>query len=156
MQLLGPSHFLVIICNEVLLPPGNGNLKVPCNTTGCVATYSCNNQNVLIGNSTRVCQITGLWSGSSPICQVTVCKIMDLASNFFSIPASHFTAPFCSETLLTPSNGSINVPCNTTGCVATYSCNNQSVLIGMSTRVCQPNGLWSGSSPVCQGTAVSK
>eukprot|EP00731_Ephydatia_muelleri_P030223 Em0021g746a len=127
----------VIICNEVLLPPGNGNLKVPCNTTGCVATYSCNNQSVLIGNSTRVCQITGLWSGSSPMCQVTV-------------------SPFCSETLLTPSNGTINVPCNTTGCVATYSCNNQSVLIGMSTRVCQPNGLWSGSSPVCQAISCNE
>ena len=56
----------------------------------------------------------------------------------------------CDFSLTTPSNGSINIPCNTVGCMATYSCNNLSVLVGNSTRVCQPNGLWSGNSPVCQ------
>ena len=150
------TFIVVVFCNETLSSPQNGAISVPCITVGCKATYSCNNQSILTGNSIRQCQINGLWNGSSPVCQITVGNIMILNETMSLIPVSLSTAPFCNETLLSPGNGGINVSCNTVGCMATYSCNNISTLTGIPTRVCQQNGLWSGSSPVCQGTVVER
>ena len=39
----------------------------------------------------------------------------------------------------------------TLGSVATYTCNSGFVLEGEMTRVCQSNGIWRNSPPVCQG-----
>ncbi len=41
-----------------------------------------------------------------------------------------------------------NRPLNTT---ATSTCDNDYILIGVSFRVCQNDGTWSGSTPTCQG-----
>ena len=37
-------------------------------TFGQTATYSCNTGYNLVGDSTRMCQADGMWSGSEPIC----------------------------------------------------------------------------------------
>ena len=49
--------------------PVNGQVNHTAGTTlGQTATYSCNAGYDLVGNSTRVCETTGVWSGSAPTC----------------------------------------------------------------------------------------
>ena len=50
--------------------PANGRVSHTTGTTvGQTATYNCNPDYNLVGDSTRVCQATGVWSGSAPTCQ---------------------------------------------------------------------------------------
>lgn len=51
-----------------LTSPVNGRVVVSGTTFGFTATYSCNVGFTLNGLVTRVCQITGNWSGDAPIC----------------------------------------------------------------------------------------
>ena len=53
-------------------------------------------------------------------------------------------------TLNTISNGQVSHLNGTTfGQTATYSCNTSYNLVGGSTRICQADGMWSGSEPTC-------
>ena len=53
-----------------LANPTNGQFTHTGGTTfGQTANYSCNIGYNLVGDSTRTCQATGVWSGSAPICQ---------------------------------------------------------------------------------------
>ena len=60
--------FTAVNCGT-LTNPGNGRVS---HTAGTMfrqtATYSCNAGYKLLGNSTRTCQATRLWSGSVPTC----------------------------------------------------------------------------------------
>ena len=52
------------------LPPiDNGAVELSGRTVGSSATYSCSEGFVLVGDETRVCQNTGLWSLTEPICR---------------------------------------------------------------------------------------
>ena len=56
-------------CNA-LTNPANGQVSHTAGTTfGQTATYSCNTGYNLVGDSTRTCEATGMWSGSEPTCQ---------------------------------------------------------------------------------------
>ena len=58
-----------------LTDPANGNVTHSSGTTFQQrATYSCNTGYNLVGDSTRTCQATGEWSGSTPTCQGTLLK----------------------------------------------------------------------------------
>ena len=60
----------------------------------------------------------------------------------------------CSS-LANPTNGQVSHTGGTTlGQTATYSCNTGYNLVGDSTRTCQSTGVWSGSTPTCQGVFV--
>ena len=53
-----------------LTDPANGQVSHTDGTTfGETATYSCNAGYTLMGSSTRMCEATGMWSGSAPTCQ---------------------------------------------------------------------------------------
>ena len=58
-----------------LSSPVNGQVSVEGNTSGSQANYSCSEGYVLNGNSIRMCQSDGQWSGSEPTCegQVLLC-----------------------------------------------------------------------------------
>ena len=59
-------------------------------------------------------------------------------------------------TLSNPDNGQVTHTAGTTfGQTATYSCNTGYNLVGVNTRTCQATGVWSGSSPTCQGMLLS-
>ena len=59
----------VVDCNN-LPDPTNGQVSHTAGTTfGQTATYDCDAGYGLVGDSTRMCQATGMWSGSSPTCQ---------------------------------------------------------------------------------------
>ena len=50
--------------------PSDGQVNDTAGTIfGQTATYSCNAGYNLMGNSTRTCQATGVWSGSAPTCE---------------------------------------------------------------------------------------
>lgn len=52
-----------------LVAPDNGFVNVPSTNFGSTALYQCNNGFILIGDRTRVCQRSGSWSGTNPVCQ---------------------------------------------------------------------------------------
>ena len=74
---LWPSKLLTLISHQnhpvdcgPLTNPDNGQVDTPQGTTfNQVATYSCNNGYLLVGNMTRVCQVDGRWSGTDPFCR---------------------------------------------------------------------------------------
>ena len=51
-----------------LTDPDNGAVSLSGTTYNSVATYSCDSDYVLMGDNTRRCLDTGLWSGSTPTC----------------------------------------------------------------------------------------
>ena len=58
-----------------LTDPANGQVDLTSGTTfNQTATYSCNTGYNLVGDSTRTCQATGVWSGSAPTCQGVLLK----------------------------------------------------------------------------------
>ena len=55
---------------RTLTNPANGQVSTTAGTTfGETATYSCNTGYNRVGDNTRMCQATGVWSGSAPTCQ---------------------------------------------------------------------------------------
>ena len=61
----------VIDCGS-LDDPDNGQVELSNTTVGSSANYTCNQGYILRnGNSTRICQANGEWSGDSPFCECT-------------------------------------------------------------------------------------
>lgn len=54
-------------------------------------------------------------------------------------------------TLPNPDNGVVDVPITTEDGIATYSCSEGHILVGVVSRVCQPDGTWSDQAPTCRG-----
>ncbi|CAI8052865.1 CUB and sushi domain-containing protein 3 [Geodia barretti] len=109
--------------------PDNGNLKLSGNTFGDTAEYTCNNGFNLIGESILMCGPDGQWIGNPPVCEAVQCPTLD-----------------------SPNNGSVLIPGTGVGVyqeTATYACETGFNLVGMSERVCQSDGTWSGSAPTC-------
>ncbi len=100
----------------------------PAGTTfGGTATYSCSAGYSLVGETTRTCQASGVWSGSAPTC-----------------------APVDCGGLPNPGNGTVATPAGTEfGATATYSCSSGFTLVGTDTRTCEASGRWSGAAPTC-------
>ena len=51
--------------------------------------------------------------------------------------------------LIRPANGSVTVTGNSSGDTATYTCDSDYDLVGVSERVCGDDGQWSGEAPMC-------
>ena len=64
--------FLILTAVDcgLLIDPANGQVTLTAGTSlGQTATYSCSTGYNLVGDSTRTCQATGVWSGRVPTCQ---------------------------------------------------------------------------------------
>ena len=48
-----------------------------------------------------------------------------------------------------PLNGQVDVSSTSVGSLATYQCNIGYILVGVTQRICRPNGQWSNSEPIC-------
>ncbi|KAG8570229.1 hypothetical protein GDO81_011162, partial [Engystomops pustulosus] len=95
-------------------------------TYGTVVFYDCNPGHYLFGSSVLVCQPNGQWDKSLPECIMIDCGHPGV-----------------------PPNAIISGEKFTFGSTVHYSCPGRRTLIGHSTRTCQLNGQWSGSSPHC-------
>ena len=61
---------LIVVDCGTLTSPTNGQVNQTAGTTfGQTATYSCDPGYNLVGDDTRICQASGVWSGSEPNCQ---------------------------------------------------------------------------------------
>ena len=58
----------VALCPR-LSAPSNGKVQVEGVKAGSSARYTCNDGYKLRGDTTRICQEGGQWSGQEPICQ---------------------------------------------------------------------------------------
>ena len=64
------DSFLTDMNCSTLTDPANGQVSHTAGTTfRQTATYSCDTGYNLVGDSTRICHDTGVWSGSAPTCQ---------------------------------------------------------------------------------------
>ena len=67
----------------------------------------------------------------------------------------HRLAPNCGP-LFPPPNGNVATPSGTTsGNVALYSCDEGLVLTGSTARVCGNDGLWTPTTPICEGQCTN-
>lgn len=55
------------------------------------------------------------------------------------------------DVLMEPDGGSVVHTGRTIGSEATYNCRQGFSLQGNMTRICQPDGMWSGNEPTCEG-----
>ncbi|XP_064397056.1 sushi, von Willebrand factor type A, EGF and pentraxin domain-containing protein 1-like isoform X3 [Halichondria panicea] len=107
--------------------PANGMVALSSTTFTHTATYSCLSGFALIGQDTRECLETQLWSGEEPTCVVE-----------------------CGD-LPIPSNGIVSYSDTTLiNSVATFTCSESYIVTGDSTRTCLLTGMWSGIQPSCE------
>lgn len=64
------SDWKVVLCDRPSVPP-YAQISGDRRTVGSVIRYSCISQRTIIGNTTRMCQLDGQWSGSPPHCSGT-------------------------------------------------------------------------------------
>ncbi len=119
---------------------------------GTVATYTCVTGYTLTGgNRQRHCLIGGMWSGSPPVCQR---KWNGMWTILLFVEFTRLSTGICSD-LPSLTNGMISYrdgssdirPVNS---VATYTCDTGYTLNGNTIKTCGSDGVWSGSTPVCQ------
>ncbi|XP_076868457.1 CUB and sushi domain-containing protein 3 isoform X4 [Brachyhypopomus gauderio] len=92
--------------------------------------YSCSAPYLLVGSTTRICLADGTWSGSQPRC-------IEPTSTTCENPGS-------------PEYGSLNATLGfKVGSVVRFHCQTGHLLLGSTTRTCQPDLTWSGSQPEC-------
>ena len=77
------QYFSIAVSCGNLSNPVDGEVRADGNTFGSQANYSCSEGYVLNGNSTRMCQSDGQWSGSEPRCEgqdccLCVCMYVEL------------------------------------------------------------------------------
>ncbi len=117
-----------------------------------VATYTCDTDYTLNGNTTRTCGSDGMWSGSAPVCQrkwngyfVDECIYI-----IISLPGTCSNLPSLTNGMISYSGaGSTdNKHINT---LAVYSCNpGYHFTEGSRLRICTSGGSRDGSPPMCQ------
>ena len=138
-----------VACPE-LVDPQNGLITITVTTPGSTVSYSCRPGYVLDGPATRTCSDDGSWTGPDPLCNRMYIYMVHITSLIFFLLSN--AAVDCGM-LVAPSNGSVMMsPPDTTtlNSITTYFCNDGfQVSLGQSVRVCQQNGLWSGTAPSC-------
>ncbi|XP_077496349.1 seizure protein 6 homolog, partial [Amblyomma americanum] len=119
------------IANGVVVIPQQPLLK------DAEVQYRCNPGYRLIGDSVRVCQGDGTWSGPEPTCQGS------------GPPPAGCPSPG------SIANGAVDVPAGAlvVNTKVQYRCNQGYTLVGNSERTCQSDGTWSGAEPTCQGAS---
>ncbi|XP_047200285.1 CUB and sushi domain-containing protein 3 [Hippoglossus stenolepis] len=120
---------IVVDCGHPGSPP-NGVLNGEKFTFGSTVRYSCLGGRQLKGESSRTCQLSGMWSAPMPFC-------------------SGDTAGSCGDPGI-PSQGSREQTDFRIRSKVYFSCSEGYDLIGSSERMCFPNGTWSGTQPFCK------
>ncbi|XP_043915904.1 CUB and sushi domain-containing protein 1-like [Protopterus annectens] len=124
-----PPECLLVSCGHPGIPP-NAQISGDKYIVGSVVRYSCEGRQTLIGNSTRMCQLDGRWSGTLPHC-------------------SGDTYGYCGDPGI-PSHGIRLGDEFTFNSVVRFSCEPGYSLRGSPERTCFSNGSWSGTQPECE------
>jgi len=61
------SDWTVVLCDRPSMPPYT-QISGDRRTVGSVIRYTCIGRRSVVGNTTRMCQLDGQWSGSPPHC----------------------------------------------------------------------------------------
>ncbi|XP_037529737.1 CUB and sushi domain-containing protein 3 isoform X2 [Rhipicephalus sanguineus] len=111
------------------LPIGNGHWLLSTNSThyGATVEYECDKNYHLDGAPRRLCLENGTWSGPEPLCLEVRCPEPKASDSWTVIKFSS----------------------SLVGSSVEYSCESGYELEGLSTRVCQSSGRWSGQAPNC-------
>ncbi|KAL4229789.1 hypothetical protein ACF0H5_010180 [Mactra antiquata] len=164
-------------CPE-LQAPSKGTVTISTNGAITTANFTCDGNNTLSGNQSRICQDDGTWSGQQPSC--TCPLIISPENGSVSISTDGLTAtftcdagfilsgpyelscdvttnlwdtyqPVCHECqqLSVPTSGTIDISSTGLTSIANYTCNIGTTLFGDSTRVCQQDLTWTLSPPTC-------
>uniref|UniRef100_A0AAR2L905 CUB and Sushi multiple domains 2 n=1 Tax=Pygocentrus nattereri TaxID=42514 RepID=A0AAR2L905_PYGNA len=122
---------LLVLCDHPSMPP-YAQISGDRRTVGSVIRYSCMGQRSIVGNTTRMCQLDGQWSGSPPHC-------------------TGDSAGRCGDPGI-PVHGIRLGEEFSSGSVVRFSCEPGYMLRGSSDRTCLPNGTWMGThtKPVCK------
>ena len=80
MKIMPVNFVSAVECDPLDLP--NGNVTISGNNSGDSATYLCDEGYTLVGDGTRICQLTGNWTGTDPICY---CKPLYMNKRHFTI-----------------------------------------------------------------------
>ena len=74
-----------------LMNPENGRVEFTTNV-GDTATYTCDDDYILSGDSTRLCLASGMWSGNAPTCNCKLikrlCNITDCTLKIYKLQFS--------------------------------------------------------------------
>lgn len=148
--------FHAVVRCGILPNPRNGQVSTDDPPTyGTQANYTCDEGYVLLGTSSRLCQ-DSQWSGSPPECagekKAVLYKLCTTVYNFnLRMKQYLFTPAVDCGSLMDPLNGTVTHAMTTFQSVADYSCAVGYTLVnGPETRLCQSNGVWSGTQPSCQ------
>ncbi|KAM9738006.1 CUB and sushi domain-containing protein 3 isoform 2-T2 [Menidia menidia] len=120
---------IVVDCGHPGSPP-NSVLSGDKFTFGSTVRYSCLGGRQLKGESSRTCQLNGMWSVPMPFCSGDV-------------------AGSCGDPGI-PSHGSREQTDFRIRSKVYFICTEGYELIGSSERMCFPNGTWSGTQPFCK------
>ncbi|XP_064476715.1 sushi, von Willebrand factor type A, EGF and pentraxin domain-containing protein 1-like [Ornithodoros turicata] len=120
----------VVTCQR-LSPPANGYLVNPsCSIVfNAACGFRCNPGFKLSGNSIRVCQQNGTWSGEDPVCESKKCQVLKPPKN------GHMTC--------TTDRFDFDTECD-------FGCNEGYMLIGSRRRTCLSIALWDGLPSICR------
>ncbi|XP_039264718.2 uncharacterized protein LOC120340508 [Styela clava] len=117
-----PSNGLLIDCAPNMIP-----------VEGTTCNIECDENCYPIGETARICQWDGSWSGSAFKCAKS-CSVLPLMSNIIILP-----------TTCTDENEA-----SVAGTTCTYSCGNGYHMASKEiTRTCLEDGTWSGVEPTC-------
>uniref|UniRef100_A0A674NBB4 CUB and Sushi multiple domains 2 n=1 Tax=Takifugu rubripes TaxID=31033 RepID=A0A674NBB4_TAKRU len=119
---------LLVLCDRPSVPP-YAQISGDRRTVGSVIRYSCISQRAIIGNTTRMCQLDGQWSGSPPHC-------------------SGDSAGLCGDPGI-PVHGIRLGEEFSVGSIVYFSCEPGYTLKGSPERSCLANGTWLGTQPEC-------
>ncbi|KAJ8334650.1 hypothetical protein SKAU_G00402890, partial [Synaphobranchus kaupii] len=119
---------LLILCDRPSVPP-YAQISGDRRTVGSVIRFSCMGQRSVIGNTTRMCQLDGHWSGSPPHC-------------------SGESLGLCGDPGV-PVHGIRLGEVFSVNSMVRFSCEPGYALKGSSERSCLANGTWMGTQPEC-------
>ena len=80
--------------------------------------------------------------------------IVILSHTYIHHVCKHAAKPVECDDLGAPFKGQVVLGGRSPGSKATYSCSPGYQLVGSSTRICQNNGQWSGSTPFCRSKNI--
>uniref|UniRef100_A0AAQ4QYC2 CUB and Sushi multiple domains 2 n=1 Tax=Gasterosteus aculeatus aculeatus TaxID=481459 RepID=A0AAQ4QYC2_GASAC len=150
---------LLVLCDRPSMPP-YAQISGDRRTVGSVIRYSCIGQRTIVGNTTRMCQLDGQWSGSPPHCSAdrrTACGQLNVTIHDIRMNSGAMSTTFSLRRDAAGLCGDPGTPVHgirlgeefTVGAAVRFSCEPGYLLKGSPERTCLANGSWLGTQAEC-------